>query len=181
MIDIHCHLIPDVDDGPHSLEEACAMVEMAAADGITQVVATPHCNARYAFSLERNRTLLAELAAATAGRLTLSCACEIHSSYENLERVLAEPSTYTISQRELLAGGVRGVCHRAPDCPEIAPAASAWVGADCDAPRAQSLVVGGRLPIAPPTDRDGMLDAGDCRLVVGTLWYKGTGGRPSAV
>ena len=102
MVDIHCHILPGVDDGAHSLEEACAMVEMAAADGITQVVATPHCNARYAFSLERNRTLLAELAAATAGRLTLSCGCDFHLSYENLERVLVEPSTFTIKQRNYL-------------------------------------------------------------------------------
>lgn len=102
MVDIHCHILPGVDDGAHSLEEACAMVEMAAADGITQVVATPHCNARYPFSLERNRTLRAELAAATGGRLTLSCGCDFHLSYENLERVLVEPSTFTINQRNYL-------------------------------------------------------------------------------
>ena len=102
MIDIHTHVLPEVDDGAQSLEEACAMVEMAAADGITQVVATPHCNARYPFSLERNRTLRAELVAATAGRLTLSYGCDFHLSYENLERVLAEPSTFTINQRNYL-------------------------------------------------------------------------------
>ena len=72
MVDMHCHLLPGVDDGAHSLVEACAMAEMAAADGITQVVATPHCNARYPFSLERNRTLLAELASATRARFHLS-------------------------------------------------------------------------------------------------------------
>ncbi|MFQ5694567.1 MAG: CpsB/CapC family capsule biosynthesis tyrosine phosphatase, partial [Terriglobia bacterium] len=99
MIDIHCHILPGVDDGAQSLEEACAMVEIAAADGITQVVATPHCNARYPSSLERNLTLLAELGAATGGRLLLSSGCDFHLSYENLERVLADPSPYAINQR----------------------------------------------------------------------------------
>lgn len=42
MIDLHCHLLPDVDDGPDSLEESLAMARMARADGIRTVVVTPH-------------------------------------------------------------------------------------------------------------------------------------------
>ena len=102
MIDIHTHVLPEVDDGAQSLEEACAMVEMSAANGITHLVATPHCNSLYPFSFERNRTLLAELAAATQGRLALSCGCDLHVSNENLQRVLATPEAYTINQRNYL-------------------------------------------------------------------------------
>lgn len=42
MIDIHCHLLPALDDGPASLEEALAMAAAAVAAGTTQLVATPH-------------------------------------------------------------------------------------------------------------------------------------------
>jgi protein-tyrosine phosphatase len=42
MIDIHCHLLPGIDDGPATLEEALALARALVADGITQVVATPH-------------------------------------------------------------------------------------------------------------------------------------------
>jgi protein-tyrosine phosphatase len=42
MIDIHCHLLPNLDDGPESLEETMEMCRMAAADGIKVIVATPH-------------------------------------------------------------------------------------------------------------------------------------------
>jgi protein-tyrosine phosphatase len=42
MIDLHCHLLPGVDDGPKDLEESLAMARIAAADGIQAVVATPH-------------------------------------------------------------------------------------------------------------------------------------------
>ena len=42
MIDIHCHLLPDVDDGAKSWEVTLEMCRMAAADGTTHIVATPH-------------------------------------------------------------------------------------------------------------------------------------------
>ena len=42
MIDIHCHILPDMDDGPASLGEALAMCRAAAADGIRTIVAAPH-------------------------------------------------------------------------------------------------------------------------------------------
>jgi len=42
MIDIHAHLLPGIDDGPASLQEAAAMCRVAAADGCTALIATPH-------------------------------------------------------------------------------------------------------------------------------------------
>jgi protein-tyrosine phosphatase len=42
MVDIHCHVLPETDDGAISLEESVAMCRAAAADGIRTIVATPH-------------------------------------------------------------------------------------------------------------------------------------------
>jgi len=42
MIDLHCHLLPGVDDGPDSLEESLALCRIAVADGITHSIVTPH-------------------------------------------------------------------------------------------------------------------------------------------
>jgi protein-tyrosine phosphatase len=42
FVDIHCHLVPHVDDGPGSWEESLKMARMAADDGIGTIVATPH-------------------------------------------------------------------------------------------------------------------------------------------
>ncbi len=42
MVDIHCHILPDVDDGAESIEESLAMLEKSAAAGVEIVVATPH-------------------------------------------------------------------------------------------------------------------------------------------
>jgi protein-tyrosine phosphatase len=42
MIDIHCHILPGLDDGPDELEETLEMCRLSLADGITEIVATPH-------------------------------------------------------------------------------------------------------------------------------------------
>ncbi|HYK05985.1 MAG TPA: CpsB/CapC family capsule biosynthesis tyrosine phosphatase [Thermoanaerobaculia bacterium] len=42
MIDIHHHILPGVDDGPHELDEAVEMCRMAVDEGIETIVATPH-------------------------------------------------------------------------------------------------------------------------------------------
>jgi protein-tyrosine phosphatase len=44
MLDLHCHILPGVDDGPTTLDEALALARFCVADGITHVTATPHCH-----------------------------------------------------------------------------------------------------------------------------------------
>jgi len=42
MIDLHTHILPGMDDGAESLEDAIAMAEVAYADGVRVMAATPH-------------------------------------------------------------------------------------------------------------------------------------------
>lgn len=42
MIDLHCHLLPALDDGARDLEDAQGMADQARNDGITAICATPH-------------------------------------------------------------------------------------------------------------------------------------------
>ncbi len=42
MIDLHCHILAGLDDGAADLETSLAMAEIAVADGIETIVATPH-------------------------------------------------------------------------------------------------------------------------------------------
>lgn len=44
MIDLHCHLLPGIDDGPRSMDEAVAMARAFVAAGTETVVTTPHVN-----------------------------------------------------------------------------------------------------------------------------------------
>ena len=47
MRDMHCHILPGVDDGAGSLEESLAMLQAAKEAGVTEIVCTPHCRAPY--------------------------------------------------------------------------------------------------------------------------------------
>ena len=71
MVDIHCHILPGLDDGADTLETSIQMAESAIADGITHVVGTPHANSHYVFDPEIIRQRRDELQAAVGERLTL--------------------------------------------------------------------------------------------------------------
>jgi protein-tyrosine phosphatase len=44
MIDIHCHILNGIDDGPTYIQESIEMARIAAADGVSKIIATPHLN-----------------------------------------------------------------------------------------------------------------------------------------
>lgn len=47
MIDLHCHVLPSIDDGPATIEDSVELARAAAAAGTRTLVATPHVSARY--------------------------------------------------------------------------------------------------------------------------------------
>lgn len=47
MIDIHCHILPGVDDGAKTVEDSLEMAKEAVKEGITSIIATPHHNSSY--------------------------------------------------------------------------------------------------------------------------------------
>ncbi len=55
MIDIHCHVLPGIDDGADDLSTAAAMCRMAAADGCTGMVLTPHQRTELWENTDRSR------------------------------------------------------------------------------------------------------------------------------
>lgn len=57
MIDIHTHILPDLDDGAENFEEACVMAEMAVRSGVKAIVATPHSNDEFGFFNEESEFL----------------------------------------------------------------------------------------------------------------------------
>lgn len=42
MIDMHCHILPNVDDGANTLIDSLEMARWAVAEGIHTIIATPH-------------------------------------------------------------------------------------------------------------------------------------------
>src|SRR5262245_40205120 len=74
LIDIHCHLLPGIDDGALDMSMALAMSRIAVADGIATVIATPHQLGGHARNRADDvRRRLTELQAAlTAAGISLS-------------------------------------------------------------------------------------------------------------
>lgn len=98
MIDIHCHPLPEVDDGAKTFEDAVAMCRMAAEDGTTHLVATPHCNYTYAFNPEVNEQKLRELQKAVGPAPQLLLGCDFHLSYDNIQQIVRSRGSYTINR-----------------------------------------------------------------------------------
>jgi protein-tyrosine phosphatase len=47
VIDLHCHVLPGIDDGPQTIDDSVALARAGAAAGICTFVATPHVSPRY--------------------------------------------------------------------------------------------------------------------------------------
>jgi protein-tyrosine phosphatase len=102
MIDVHCHILPGLDDGPESIETSLAMAESAIADGITHVVATPHSSNQYFFDYSRVRTLREELQEKIGDKLILASGCDFHLNPENLDALREDAPRFCINQRDYL-------------------------------------------------------------------------------
>jgi protein-tyrosine phosphatase len=89
MIDLHCHLLPGVDDGAQSLAEAVAMCRLAAGDGCEAMVATPHQRRGEWWNSDRERLagLAAELQEAVGPGFRVYLGGEIRVDGELLDEV----------------------------------------------------------------------------------------------
>lgn len=102
MIDIHHHLLFGLDDGASDLETSVAMARMAAKDGITHIVCTPHANAHYRFDPDANRDRLDQLQSRLNGEITLGLGCDFHLSFENIDDARKNSARYTINGKKYL-------------------------------------------------------------------------------
>jgi len=93
MIDLHCHLLPGIDDGPATLEEALEMARIAVANGITESNVTPHLHpGRWENDLPKIAEAVAAYRAAVAQAgipLEIGYAAEVRLDYEILPLIEA--------------------------------------------------------------------------------------------
>jgi len=97
LVDIHSHILPEVDDGPKSWDVSVAMCRAAAADGITHMVATPHANDRYHYDRDYLQGLVSHLQQLVGDAPKLLLGCDFHLSYDNLQDAYAHPDRYVIA------------------------------------------------------------------------------------
>jgi protein-tyrosine phosphatase len=102
MVDLHCHILPGLDDGPDNIETSLAMAECAIADGITHVVGTPHSSNEYLFDFAAVRKVRDELQERVGDRLTIATGCDFHLDPENLAALHEDAPRFCVNQHDYL-------------------------------------------------------------------------------
>jgi protein-tyrosine phosphatase len=90
MIDLHCHILPGIDDGPRTLEDAVAMCRAAAASGTQALVATSHQRRSSWWNTDRRalRRLRRQLQAALGPAPRIYGGGEVHVDTSLLSEVM---------------------------------------------------------------------------------------------
>ena len=101
MIDLHCHILPGIDDGAKSLEEAVEMCRMAAAEGCRAMIATPHQRRGRWWNSDREQIarLVRDLQATVGPMMKILVGGEVHVDSELLAEVekLPEGGIFTLA------------------------------------------------------------------------------------
>ena len=99
MIDIHSHILPEVDDGSHSLEESLEMCRASAKDGVSVMVATPHAHdgVHTTHDPEVLRQKIAELNEQLGGALRVVIGCELRFTHDIVRQVCQTKTAPTIA------------------------------------------------------------------------------------
>ena len=102
MIDVHSHVLWGLDDGAETLEDSVAMLVIARAAGTTDIVATPHANARYKYNLDLIAERIRDLEGVPADLPFVHRGCDFHLSLDNINEALREPAKFTVNGRNHL-------------------------------------------------------------------------------
>jgi protein-tyrosine phosphatase len=78
------------------------MAEMAIADGVTHIIATPHASQEHPFIPNLVKQRRDDLQALFAGRLVLATGCDFHLNFENLQEIQTAPERFTLNQKNYL-------------------------------------------------------------------------------
>ena len=84
LFDIHCHIVPSVDDGASSAEEAYKMLQMEYRQGVRNIIATPHYRLQMfetpIKTVEHQFLVLKQLARKVAPDLHVYLGCEFRDA-----------------------------------------------------------------------------------------------------
>lgn len=96
MIDLHSHILPELDDGSQSLQESLAMARMAVDSGVTAMAVTPHCTGDRATEVYQSWKLLRLALKECAIPLKLFPGMEIYGTEDTLQ-LLKDGKLFTLN------------------------------------------------------------------------------------
>jgi protein-tyrosine phosphatase len=103
MIDLHCHILPGLDDGAQSLEDALEIARFAEKDGVEKIVGTPHLY-RGGFTpedlgiIEEKRQELAQALRSNNINVELYAGAEVHIAHNLIEEIKKNREALVINQ-----------------------------------------------------------------------------------
>jgi len=98
FVDIHCHLLPGLDDGPASEDASFGLAMAAYEAGTAAIIATPHNSFRFPFRHDDVRRGLHGLEQRVPESLALFSGCELEISDVALRDFFASPERFTLNQ-----------------------------------------------------------------------------------
>ena len=100
IYDIHCHIVPGVDDGATDIEETGKLLRMEYEQGVRTIIATPHFRFRMfetsAEKVKEQFKLVEKAAAEVASDLHVYLGCEFHTNMEMIS-MLRENKVMTMA------------------------------------------------------------------------------------
>ncbi len=97
FVDLHCHVLPGVDDGPKTLADSHALLEAAYLAGTAAMAATSHFNFQFDFEPTRAEGLVEQVETGAPAAPVLFSGCELELNDEALRALFLDPAAYAIN------------------------------------------------------------------------------------
>jgi len=102
FVDIHCHLLPGLDDGPKTDEQSVRLARAAVGGGTAAICATPHASFQYPYDPVGAGESFVRLEQTLADDLFLFTGCELEISDESVRAFFENPLRYTLNRGRYL-------------------------------------------------------------------------------
>ncbi|HIY03286.1 MAG TPA: capsular biosynthesis protein [Candidatus Blautia faecipullorum] len=106
LFDIHCHIVPSVDDGSDSREETIKMLRMEYGQGVRRIIATPHFRRRMFETpyetVKEQFQILKEAALEVSDDFEIYLGCEFHANMEMVEMLDTDQAATMAGSRYVL-------------------------------------------------------------------------------